>query len=144
MITIPETFNVATYFVDRNILEGRGSNVAIECGGAQISYRQLQERTNRVGNVLQQFGVRIEERVAILLPDTPEFLYSFFAAIKIGAVAVPLNTYLRADDYEYFLNDTRAPVLLAHHSLLPTLDLVPADRLRYLQRVVVVGGQDSR
>lgn len=144
LITIPEKFNVATYFVDRNVLEGRGSNVAIEGGGEQISYQQLLERTNRVGNALQQLGVRMEERVAILLPDIPEFLYSFFAAIKIGSVAVPLNTYLRAEDYEYLLNDTRARVLLAHHSLLSTLDLVPADRLHYLQHVVVVGGQDSR
>ena len=92
LITLPETFNVATHFVDRNVQEGRGAKVAIECGDEQVTYQQLLENTNRVGNVLLALGVRPEERVLLLLLDTPEFLYSFFGAIKIGAVAVPVNT----------------------------------------------------
>ncbi len=142
MITLPKKFNVATYFVDRNVIEGRGSNIAIECGTEQVSYQQLMERTNRVGNALRELGVRIEERVALLLEDTPEFLYSFFGAIKIGAVPVPTNTYLKPQEYEYLLNDTRARVLLVHDTLLPVLNLIPRDRLKYLQTIVFVGGEE--
>ncbi len=143
LIDIPDTFNVATYFVDRNVRDGRGNNIAIECGDDRVTYQQLLERTNRVGNALRQLGVRMEERVVLLLPDTAEFLYAFFGAIKIGAVAVPLNTYLQAQEYEFFLNDTRARILLVDDTLLPLVKLVPADRLRHLEKIVVVGGQGS-
>ncbi|HVI06757.1 MAG TPA: benzoate-CoA ligase family protein [Candidatus Binatia bacterium] len=144
MISIPDTFNVASYFVDRHVLEGRGANVAIECESGRITYTQLLERTNRAGNALQNLGVRMEERVALLLPDVPEFLYSFFGAIKIGAVAVPLNTYLKAEEYQYLLDNTRARVAIVHNTLVSTLDSIPKLNLRHLEQIVVVGGEGSR
>jgi len=137
---IPEQFNAASYFVDRHVAEGRGNNVAIECGERRVSYRELQEQVNRVANSLRALGVRIEERVAILLPDSPEFLYVFFAAIKLGAVAVPLNTYLQSPDCEYLLKDSRARVLFVHWTLLPLVTAIPKDRLTYMEKLVVVGG----
>jgi|HubBroStandDraft_6_1064221.scaffolds.fasta_scaffold47214_3 benzoate-CoA ligase family protein len=144
LTSLPEIFNVATYFVDRNVLEGRGEKTAIECGEERISYRQLLERTNRVGDALRHLGVRIEERVVLLLLDTPEFLYSFFGIIKIGAVAVPVNTYLKAHEYEYLLNDSRARVVLVSESLLPQLQSIPRERLKYLREIVVVGGRSQQ
>jgi benzoate-CoA ligase family protein len=140
MIAIPEQFNVACYFVDRNVSEGRANNIAIECGGHHVTYQELLAQTNRVGNALRALDVRMEERVAILLPDLPEFFYSFFGVIKIGAVAVPLNTYLQPQEYEYFLNDTRARILIAHHTLLRQIQATPLERLKYLQHMVTVGG----
>lgn len=139
MNLVPDRFNVASYFVDRHIPEGRGDNVAIECGDQKITYRELLASVNRVGNALKELGVRIEERVAILLPDSPEFLYAFWGAIKIGAVAVPFNTYLQSPDYEYLLNDARAHVLLVHATLLPLVSTIPKARLGYLDKLVVVG-----
>jgi benzoate-CoA ligase family protein len=139
VITLPKTFNVATYFVDRNVHEGRGEKIAIECGEEQVSYHELLERTNRAGNALRQLGVRQEERVLLLLPDQPEFLYCFFGAIKIGAVAVPVNTLSKSEEYDYILNDCRARVALVGESLLPQLELIPRERMRHLRDVVVVG-----
>jgi len=139
VISLPETFNVAAYFVDRNVLEGRGGKTAIECGDERVSYQQLLERTNRAGNALRQLDVRPEERVVLLLEDGPEFLYCFFGAIKIGAVAVPTNTLLKPREYEYVLNDTRARVVLVSAALLPQLQLIPRERLRYLREIIVVG-----
>jgi len=141
LIIVPNTFNVAHYFVDRHVLEGRGVNIAVECGDHTVSYCELLEKVNRVGNALRGLGVRIEERVAILLPDCPDFLYAFFAAIKIGAVAVPFNTYLQPPDYEFLLNDTRARVLLVHQELLPLVNDI--HNCIYLEKMVIVGG-DSR
>jgi benzoate-CoA ligase family protein len=137
LITLPEIFNVATHFVDRNVQEGRGAKVAIECGDERVTYQQLLENTNRVGNALLALGVRPEERVLLLLLDTPEFLYSFFGAIKIGAVAVPVNTQAKPQDYEYVLNDCRARVALVSEPLLPHLQSIPKEKLRYLQEIVV-------
>jgi benzoate-CoA ligase len=117
-IVLPDEFNAAAYFIDRHITEGRGAKVAIECGDIQVSYRQLFERVNRLGNGLRSLGVRIEERVFLLLLDTPEFAVSFFGAIKIGAVPIPVNPLLKPSDYAYLLNNSRARVaIVSHYSL---------------------------
>ena len=114
--------------------------LAIECGSERVTYAQLAERVNRVGNALRdQFQVRIEERVLLLLPDGPEFIYCFFGALKIGAVPVPVNTLWKAPDYEYVLNDSRARVLIMSDVLLLQIEAIAPARLRYLRHVVVVG-----
>jgi benzoate-CoA ligase family protein len=135
LIQIPEQFNVATYFVDRNVIEGKAGKIAIVCGDEQVSYAQFLERTNRVANALRSLDVRMEERVAVLLPDSPEFLYSFFGIIKIGAVAVPLNTYLPSHEYEYLLRNTRARVLIVHNALLPQIESLVLS----IEHIIVAG-----
>jgi benzoate-CoA ligase family protein len=138
--SIPQDFNVATYFVDRNVSEGRGGNIAIEFGQERITYQRVLENVNRVGNALRSvLDVRLEERVLLMLLDCPEFVYSFFGAIKIGAVAVPVNTLWKSPDYEYILSDSRARVVIVSEALLPQLQAIPRERLRYLREVVVVG-----
>src|SRR5215510_9203448 len=82
---VPEEFNAASYFVDRNVAEGRGDRVAIECGDERVTYDQVVERTNRWGSALRDvLGVRREERVMLVMLDTPEYAYAFFGTIKIG------------------------------------------------------------
>ncbi len=139
-IVLPDEFNAAAYFIDRHITEGRGAKVAIECGDIQVSYCQLFERVNQLGNGLRNLGVRIEERVLLLLLDTPEFVISFFGAIKIGAVPVPVNTLLKPADYAYLLNNSRARVAIVSQSLLSLVQAIPKHRLRYLEIIVVVDG----
>ncbi|HYW73656.1 MAG TPA: AMP-binding protein, partial [Pyrinomonadaceae bacterium] len=138
-LALPTDFNVATYFVDRHIAEARDQKVALECGEERVTYRQFFERVNGLGNVFKRLGVRCEERVALLLLDTPEFAYSFFGAIKIGAVAVPMNTMLTPREYEYVLNDSRARIVIVSESLLPQLQAIPKSNLRYLETVIVHG-----
>jgi benzoate-CoA ligase len=140
-ILLPDTFNAAAYFVDRHIQEGRSEKVVIECEGVAITYRQLHERVNRVGNALRKLGVRVEERVFLLLLDTPEFAFSFFGAIKIGAVPVPVNTLLKPADYEYLLNNCRARVAIVSESLYRQVRATPKGNLRYLEKVVVVAAE---
>jgi benzoate-CoA ligase family protein len=139
LAALPAELNAASYFVDRNVQEGRGESVAIECGDQQVTYRQVLERTNRLGNALRSLGVRREERVLLLLLDTPEFAYSFFGAMKIGAVPVPTNTLQKSAEYEYLLNDSRARVLIVSEPLLPLIEAIPRERLRCLHEVIVVG-----
>src|SRR5215470_11785519 len=142
--SIPNEFNVATYFVDRNVAEGRGNNTAIEYGERHISYREVLDNVNRFGNALRDtLGVRIEERIVLLLLDCPEYVYSFFGAIKVGAVPIPTSTLFKPTDYEYILNDSRARVVVISEALLPQLDAIPRERLRYLRDVVVVGNAPS-
>ncbi len=137
-ILLPETFNAASYFIDRHLAEGRGDKVAIEAEDARLTYRQLQERVNRFGNALRKLGVRVEERVFLLLLDGPEFAIAFFGAIKIGAVPVPVNTLLKPADYQYLLNNSRARVAVVSESLYPQIQSIPGSQLRHLIHTVVV------
>lgn len=144
MIDLPQIFNVASHLADRNVLEGRGAKTAIECGDQQVSYRQLLERVNRVGHVLRRLGVRPEERVLLVLPDIPEFLYAFLGTIKIGAVAVPCNTFLKPQEYAYLLNDSRACVALVSAELPAQVEETPREQLPHLREVVPVGPSTGR
>lgn len=139
-IELPGRMNAATYFVDANVEGGRGDKVAIidATSGSTTTYAELLAQTNRVGNALRALGVRREERVMLLLLDTPEFAFAFFGAIKIGAVPVPTNTLLTPTDYEYLLDDSRARVLIVSEALLPAIEPI-RERLAYLEELVVVG-----
>lgn len=137
---VPQAFNAAEYFVDRHLREGRGDRIAIECEDQRVSYSQLSDRVNRLGNALREtLDVRMEERVLLLLPDIPEFAYGFFAAIKIGGVPVPVNTLLRPNDYEFLLSDTRARVAIISESLLHLIQQIPRERVAFLKCLIVVG-----
>lgn len=136
---LPTIFNVATHFVDRHITEGRADRIAYECGDERVTYRQLFERVNRAGNALKNLAVRQEERIGLLLLDTPEFPYCFFGAIKIGAVPIPINTLLKPSEYEYILNDSRVRVLIVSEALLPQIQTIAREKLRYLKTIIVFG-----
>ncbi len=96
---IPEPFNIAAHLVDRHVDEGRANRTAILCEERSWTFAQIAECMNRVGNGLAGLGVQPGERVVLILPDSAEFVAAWFGALKIGAVAVPCNTYLRAADY---------------------------------------------
>lgn len=115
--------NAVSYLVDRHVGEGRTGRVAIRYAGGQLTYGELAAAVNQAAHHLLQLGVRPEQRVALLLRDGPEFVYFFMAALKIGAVAVPLNTFCNADQLAYYLNDTRAPLLVTERAFA---DKIPA------------------
>jgi benzoate-CoA ligase family protein len=139
VVSVPDTFNIADYLVDRHVREGRGGRTAILCGDESVTYAQVAERSNRVANGLRSLGVRREERVLLLLLDTPAFAYCFFGAQKLGAVPIPTNTLLKSQDYRYMLNDSRARVAIVSEPLLPQLAAIPRHALPYLEHVVIDG-----
>ena len=137
-VELPDFYNAATTFVDENIAQGRGGKVAIYYQDQQITYQEVFDKVNRIGNALKSLGIRIENRVLLILPDSPEFAYSFFGAIKIGAVAVPTNPWMFARDYEYLINDSRARAIIVHESTLPEIETI-WDNTPFLEHIIVVG-----
>jgi benzoate-CoA ligase family protein len=135
---VPDRFNAASFFVDRHVAEGRGGEVAFFHEEGELTFAGLQELVNRAGNALRGLGVEQEHRVLCLLLDSPAFLATFWGAIKIGAVPIPTNTMMRAQDYLYFLNDSRARVAVISEPLLAEAGSV-LSQARYLKHVVVVG-----
>lgn len=111
-LTMPKNFNITSYFLDRNITEGRGNKTALICGDKKYTYFEIQQRTNQMGNILLELGVEMEDRVLLVLNDSIDFVASWFGIMKIGAVATDVYTYLKAADYEYYLNYTRAKIVI--------------------------------
>ncbi|HEY3239638.1 MAG TPA: benzoate-CoA ligase family protein, partial [Acidimicrobiia bacterium] len=96
--------------LDGNLEAGRGDKVAVCCGDEQVTYTQLLALACHAGRALAERGVRREERVLLVLDDTPAFPAVFLGAIRIGAVPVPVNFMYKASDYAYFLADSYARV----------------------------------
>jgi benzoate-CoA ligase family protein len=116
---IPTTLNLASWFLDRNVEEARGERTALIVGDDRsYTYGQLAALANRVGNVLLNLGVRREDRVLIALSDGVEFVASWYAALKIGGVVAEVYTFLQPSEYAYYLDYTRARVVLVDDATL--------------------------
>ena len=139
---LPEQYNVTAAFLDGALAQGWGNRPAIRTQTEAVTYTQLAEQANRVGNGLSALGVEMEQRVALLLYDSPEFAASFFGAIRLGAVAVPFNTQLRPQDYLYLLNDSRARVLVVESDLWQQIAALRR-QMPFLRHVVVVRRGDA-
>jgi benzoate-CoA ligase family protein len=132
------TFNLASWFVDRHLEEGRGDRTALSCGEDRVSYAELAKQVNRVGHVLRDLGVRQEERVLLALSDGVEFIASWYGAQKIGAVTAEVYTFLPAKDLAYYLDYTRAGVVVADATTLENLREARGSS-RWLRTLLVVG-----
>jgi len=137
-VEVPEHFNMAAVLVDRHLSEGRGDHVAVYYQDRQLSYWDLAALVNRTGNALASLGISAGDRVVLLLPDCPEFLGTFLGAMKIGAVPVPINTLASAEDYLYYLGDSRARAVVLGADCLERIDSIRG-RLPYLRHVILVG-----
>ena len=137
-IEFPEKFNMADYFLYHNIEEGRENKSCLYFGDESYTYGDAVRRANRTGNALRELGVEIEDRVLIVLPDCPEFVWTWFGASRIGAVITMVNPLLHAEDYRYYLDYTRARCAVIHESLLKNFEEAAKDA-RYLRHVLVVG-----
>jgi benzoate-CoA ligase family protein len=138
-LEVPERYNLVDHFVDRHIQEGRGDKTAIISGDQRVTYAEIGEQINRVGNGLRKLGLQEEQRVLLVLPDTLEFAVAYFGAMKIGAVAVPTSTAARASDYAYFLQESRARIAVVHSTLLG--ELAPALLGQHYCKNVIVCGE---
>jgi benzoate-CoA ligase family protein len=135
---VSDLFNLTDHFVDRHLREGRGDKTAVICGDQRFTYAGIAAMANRVGNGLLRLGLQRGERVLLVLPDVPEFVAAYFGVLKIGAVAVPTSTALRATDYAYFLEESEARVTIVSSTLLSEVGPALADQ-RHCECVIVCG-----
>jgi len=130
--------NAASALIDHPLAEGLGPRAAIVTPGKSWTYGELQALTDRVAQGLRRLGVEPEQRVALLMPDGVEFAAAFFATLKLGAVAVPLNTRAAARDLSVILDDCRAKVVVADRDLSKALG--PAEQGRAVDFESLAGG----
>ncbi len=137
----PVQFNIADWFLDARVREGRGDRIAIRARDRDWTYAEVASLANRYGNRLREAGVGAERRVVIALPDGPEFAAALFGALKIGAVGVMVNPEQPPESIEYFLGYTRAAAVFvgAEHA---GVFREAAGASPLLERILVPGEDD--
>jgi benzoate-CoA ligase family protein len=105
-------FNASEYLLDRRLAAGDGQRVALTGPLGDVSYAELHDRVCRTAAGLRASGLQPEQRILMVMADSPHFVVVYLAAMRIGAIPVPVSTMLRADDIAELLHDSRA-VLLA-------------------------------
>ncbi|MBN2322511.1 MAG: AMP-binding protein [Spirochaetes bacterium] len=106
--------------------------------GKTITFAQLNESVNKLANGLLGLGVKKGDRVAIMLPNIPEFVYSFYALQKLGAVAVPFNTMYKGREVIHILNDSGAKAIIALTNFAPLLNEIKPD-VPTLEHIILTG-----
>ena len=137
---IPKYYNVTTKLIDEPVANGLGDKIAIYYKDKTYTYRELQSMVNQVGNALHILGVHMEERIMLVMKDSPEAMASFFGAIKIGAIPIPINYMYTMDDYRWLLNNSRARTLIADDEFIETIEGWK-EKLLYLENTIIVGNK---
>ncbi|MCZ6874943.1 MAG: AMP-binding protein [bacterium] len=117
--------------------------VALITEHEQITYDQLDERVNRVGNAFEAMGIRKNDKVCVMLPNIPEFLYTWWGNAKLGGVTVPLNTALQGEGLAYIINHSDAETMVLSHRYVPALEEIRS-QLHHLKRVIVLGPEGKQ
>lgn len=142
--TFPETFNLADYYLFDRLADGLGDKVAVRFGGEKYTYAQIAEGARELQTFLAHKGVPREQRVLIILHDTPAFVWSFFAALHHGAVVAMGNPEAPAEDLRYLVEYTRAAAVITiprvADTLLPALRASDTLRTLILVPEVPTGG----
>jgi benzoate-CoA ligase family protein len=106
-------FNACEYLLDRRLAAGEGDRLALTGAAGEVSYRALHGRVSAAAAGLRSLGLQPEQRVLMLMADSPEFVTVYLAAMRIGAIPVPVSTMLRPDGVAELLQDSRARLLAA-------------------------------
>src|ERR1700704_4468964 len=120
-----------------------GDREAVVDGDLRLTYEQFFDRCDRWSAALQGIGVKKGDRVAYIAPNVHEQLESFYAVPQIGAVLVPINYRLTAEDFVYITKHSGATVLCVHPDYLDAIDGV-SDQLSGVQQFVRLGGAGGR
>ncbi|AGL00038.1 acyl-CoA synthetase (AMP-forming)/AMP-acid ligase II [Desulfoscipio gibsoniae DSM 7213] len=114
---------------------------AIICGddGRIFSWLEFESMINKFGNALLKMGVNKGDRVAVYLPNSPEFLFAFFAVARIGAAVASCNIQYKGSELIYILNNSRAKVLLGDSAEIAQNLISHIDKLPHLENIITIG-----
>ena len=133
---LPDRYNAAADILDGALAAGHAGKAAIRSAGGEWTYGQVVALANRWGNALAGLGAGQEDRILVALLDGVEFAATFFGSIKAGAVPIPVNTNLKAEDYAYYLADSRAKLAVVSQALLPAFEEAVRGQ-RHLRKLVI-------
>jgi len=123
MSRTPRYFNLLDYFLaDKTLLE-IGDRTAIEFCDSRITYNELRDEVDYWAHQILSRGLAKGDRVALFLYDSPAFIACFLATASVGAICVPINTFLHAHDVAFILSDSGARLLIIESELEDRMNL---------------------
>ncbi len=109
------------------------NQTAILFKGARLTYREFDRAVNQFASALQELGVQPGDRVAIQLPNCPQFPIASYAILRIGGIVVPCNPLYQAHEMVHQLNDSGAEIIITLSSIYPLIHSIRAQtRLRHV------------
>ena len=117
-------YNAATWLLDRHVGDGRGDRVAVRSGGRDLTYESMLRETWRVQQVLAELGIGREERVVLMMNDSPEMIAWLLGSMRSGAIPVPVSTMLRPDDIAAIAADAGAAAVVVSSDYLGHIEAV--------------------
>jgi benzoate-CoA ligase family protein len=106
-----EPFNACTYLLDRQVEGGNGSRTALTGSAGELTYAELLDRVVAAGASLRRLGLQPEQRLLLFMADSPDLVALFLAALRVGAIPVPVSTMSRPEGLAQLLRDSRARLL---------------------------------
>ncbi len=119
----------------RNTAKKHPDHVAIVFLGKKITYRELDVLTDKFATALHSMGVKKGDTVALFLPNIPQFIISYYGALKIGAVVTAISPLAKEREVEFQLNNSEAETLVCLDVLYPTVKAV-RERTKLKQIIV--------
>src|SRR5664279_4446579 len=136
-----ELFNACRYLLDRRIDAGDGDRLAVTGTEGELTYGALLERVQRTATVLSDLGLQPEQRLLMCMADGPDFVGLYLAAMRIGAIPVPVSTMQTAAGLAELLRDSRARLLAVSAAFGPLARGAIGDAPE-LRGVLAAGGAD--
>lgn len=102
----------------------RPKKTCITFGKRRLSYAEIDSIVSLVSGGLQNLGLRFDDRVAILMENSPEYIISYFAILRAGGIAVPVNTFLTPAEISYILNDSGSGILIYDSGFIPQVKVI--------------------
>ena len=137
---LPTDYNMCE-ILEHN-LKNRSDKTALCSEYGQFTFREVSDQVNKVGNALTRLGIEFGECVAILCPDRPEWVSTFFATAKIGGVALGMNTMLSTEEYDYIFKGARVSVLVICENLVSLVEPILSNH-KMLTKVIVIGAKEN-
>ncbi len=116
----------------------RPNQPALISDDKEISFAELDKSVNRAANGLRKLGIQEGDRVAIMLPNIPEFIFTFYACQKLGAVAVPFNTMYKGKEIIHILRDSGAKAIVCLTNFVTLINEIRSD-LPALEHIITTG-----
>lgn len=137
-IDLVSRMNAADLILGGALAAGRQADAALLYRGSEVSFGELESLANRVSNALRPY-LETGDRVLMLLKDSPLFVASFIGIMRLGCVAVPLNTRLAARDVAFVMNDSSAAAIVLDEEFVPVFQAATAERPTAPSLVAVYG-----
>lgn len=135
----PDKVNLASELLDRNLQRGLGDYPAILFQDRKVTYKELAERVNRLGNSLVKLGIEPLDRVAIRFVNVPDAIVANFAIMKIGAIPVPMSPLWSKHEISYCGNNAEITALIVSAALMEEVNKAKPD-MKSCRAIIVAGG----